>query len=57
MHPMIRNAVYGDLGPAEAAAAHDRAAVLLIEDGADPERVAVHLLRTDDGRIRSSLRS
>ena len=49
MHPMIRNAVYGDLGPAEAAAAHDRAAVLLIEDGADPERVAVHLLRTDDG--------
>jgi DNA-binding CsgD family transcriptional regulator len=47
LHPMIRTAVEADLGPHEAARAHARAAALLACDGADPERIAVHLLRSD----------
>ncbi|MDX6642766.1 MAG: hypothetical protein QOD76_728 [Solirubrobacteraceae bacterium] len=47
VHPLVRNAVYADLPGAEAAAAHERAARLLRDEGAEPERVALHLLVTD----------
>jgi DNA-binding CsgD family transcriptional regulator len=56
LHPMIRNAVYAGLGRREAARSHARAAGLLIADGAEPERVAVHLLRTEDVRDPESAR-
>ena len=47
VHPLVRNAIYADLPRGETAAAHERAAQLLKEGGAQPERVAVHLLATD----------
>ena len=46
MHPLIRAAVYDTLTPLERDGAHARAARLLADAGAEPERVAVHLLRT-----------
>ncbi len=49
VHPLVRNAVYADLGRAEAAAAHEHAARLLERDGGDPERIALHLLEAEPG--------
>jgi DNA-binding CsgD family transcriptional regulator/tetratricopeptide (TPR) repeat protein len=46
VHPLIRAAVYEALTPIERAAGHARAARLLDAAGADPERVAAHLLLT-----------
>jgi DNA-binding CsgD family transcriptional regulator len=45
-HPLLRGAVYRDLGMAERAGAHGRAARLLAEAHASPGRVAEHLLAT-----------
>lgn len=45
-HPLVRNAIHADLPPSERTAAHARAARLLADDGAAPERVALHLLAT-----------
>jgi DNA-binding CsgD family transcriptional regulator len=47
VHPLVRNAVYTDLPGAPKAAAHRKAARLLKAQGAEPERIAVHLLATD----------
>jgi DNA-binding CsgD family transcriptional regulator len=47
IHPLVRNAVYVDLPAAEKAAMHGRAAAMLGDAGAEPERIAVHLLATD----------
>jgi len=44
VHPLIRTAVYEALTPVERATGHGRAARLLREPGAEPERVAAHLL-------------
>jgi DNA-binding CsgD family transcriptional regulator len=49
VHPLVRNAVYANLGRAEAAEAHEHAAALLMRDGEDPERIALHLLETEPG--------
>jgi DNA-binding CsgD family transcriptional regulator len=49
-HPILRAAIYEDLGPTSAAAAHRRAARLLGEQGADADAVAVHLLESDPAR-------
>ena len=46
-HPLVRNAIYGDLPSAERAGAHRAAAMLLEAEGAEAERIAVHLLATD----------
>jgi len=46
-HPIVRTAVYESLPPGERALAHERVALLLEQDGADPERVCLHLLRTE----------
>ncbi len=46
VHPIVRSAVYADLGPGERAAAHARAARLLADGGAAPELVAPHLLHS-----------
>lgn len=47
LHPLVRSAVHTELASAEKAAAHKQAAKLLEEQGAEPERIAIHLLATD----------
>ncbi|HEY1277780.1 MAG TPA: AAA family ATPase [Thermoleophilaceae bacterium] len=51
-HPLIRAAVYAGLGPATRSEEHARAARLLAEEGASPERVAAQLLRCQPGGDR-----
>lgn len=46
-HPLVRHAVYDDLGDAERSAAHRRAAELLAAAAAPDELVAEHLLVTE----------
>jgi DNA-binding CsgD family transcriptional regulator/tetratricopeptide (TPR) repeat protein len=45
VHPVIRTAVYEALTPVERERGHARAAGLLADAGAEPERIAAHLLR------------
>lgn len=44
VHPLVADAVYQDLPPAERRLRHERAAVVLAEAGAPAERIAAHLL-------------
>jgi DNA-binding CsgD family transcriptional regulator len=44
VHPLLRGAVYETLTALERSSVHTRAAHLLLNHGADPERVAAHLL-------------
>jgi DNA-binding CsgD family transcriptional regulator len=44
VHPLLRGAVYETLTALERSTGHTRAAHLLLDSGADPERVAAHLL-------------
>ncbi len=46
VHPLIREAVYGDLPAGERALDHERAAGILHRRGAPVEQVAAHLLRS-----------
>ena len=46
VHPLIAGAVYESIAPAERERAHFRAARLLLDVGAEPERAAGHLLRS-----------
>ncbi len=60
VHPLIRSAVYEALTPLERDSGHARAARLLADAGAEPERVAAHLLRTPaaaDAHVVGVLRS
>ncbi|HET7760812.1 MAG TPA: BTAD domain-containing putative transcriptional regulator, partial [Phycicoccus sp.] len=45
VHPLVRDAVYDDLPVGERALHHDRAAEVLLRQGAPPEQVAAHLVR------------
>jgi DNA-binding CsgD family transcriptional regulator/tetratricopeptide (TPR) repeat protein len=59
VHPLIRAAVYEALTPLERDTGHARAARLLADAGAEPERVAAHLLRTRaaaDAQVVGALR-
>ena len=59
VHPIVRSAVYADLGPGRRAAAHARAARLLLAGGAAPERVASHVIHSvpaGDQRLLAVLR-
>jgi DNA-binding CsgD family transcriptional regulator len=59
-HPIVRTAVYESIPPGERALAHAEAGVLLERDGADAERLALHLLRSEPGgdpRVAGLLRS
>jgi DNA-binding CsgD family transcriptional regulator len=47
VHPMIRSAIYADIGPSERAAAHARAARLIVGEETDPTLVAGHLLLSE----------
>ena len=48
-HPIVRTAVYESIPPGQRALAHAEAARLLERDGADAERIALHLLRSEPG--------
>ena len=48
-HPVVRAAIYAGLRPGERGLSHERAARLLRAEGAEPERVATHLLHTEPG--------
>jgi DNA-binding CsgD family transcriptional regulator len=59
-HPIVRTAVYESIPPGERALAHAEAAALLERDGADAERLALHLLRSEPGgdpRVAGRLRA
>ena len=59
VHPLIRAAVYETLTPLERDRGHARAARLLTNAGAEPERVAAHLLRSSpdaDAQVVATLR-
>jgi DNA-binding CsgD family transcriptional regulator len=48
-HPIVRAAVYESIPAGERALAHARAARVLERDGADAERIALHLLHSEPG--------
>ena len=50
VHPLVRDAVLGELAPAEREARHARAARLLSDRGAPADQVALHLCRAPSGR-------
>ena len=59
VHPLVRDAVYGDLSLAERQLAHERAATALTRAGATSEQVAAHLLLVPsrgDARVVEVLR-
>ncbi len=59
-HPIVRTAVYESIPPGERALAHAEAAALLEHDGADAERLALHLLHSEPGgdpRVAGRLRA
>jgi DNA-binding CsgD family transcriptional regulator len=59
VHPLIRAAVYETLAPGDRDMGHARAARLLGDAGADPERVAAHLLLAPpaaDSQVVATLR-
>jgi DNA-binding CsgD family transcriptional regulator len=59
VHPVVRSAVYAELPAGERVRQHRRAARLLAESAADPERIAAQLLPTaarGDGWAVSALR-
>ena len=45
VHPLVRDAIYDDLPAGERALHHERAAQVLLQQGATPEQVAAHVLR------------
>ena len=53
VHPLVRDAVYLDLAPAERELLHERAAKVLIQLEASPELIATHLLMTPRRADRS----
>ncbi len=46
-HPIVREAVYAEIGPRERTQAHGRAAQILADCGAPDERVAAQVVETD----------
>ena len=46
-HPIVREAVYSEIGPRERAGAHARAALILAEAAAPDERVAAQVVEAD----------
>lgn len=46
-HPIVRHAIYDDIGNHERARAHARAARILAERGADDERIAAQIVKSE----------
>jgi DNA-binding CsgD family transcriptional regulator len=58
VHPLVRTAIHEQVPSGARSRRHQRAAALLADDGAPPERVAIHLLATepaDDPRVVETL--
>jgi DNA-binding NarL/FixJ family response regulator len=55
IHPLARNAIYADMPVGERSRAHARAAALLRERKAGPERIATHLLATEERGERATV--
>ena len=55
IHPLARNAIYADMSVGERSRAHTRAAALLRERNAGPERVATHMLATEERGERATV--
>lgn len=55
IHPLARNAIYTDMPVGERSRAHARAAALLRERNAGPERIATHLLATEERGERATV--
>jgi DNA-binding NarL/FixJ family response regulator len=55
IHPLARNAIYADMPVGDRSRAHARAAALLGERRADPERIATHLLATEERGERATV--
>jgi len=55
IHPLARNAIYADIPADERSQAHARAAALLRERGAGAERIATHLLATEERGERATV--
>jgi len=55
IHPLARNAIYTDMPAGERARAHARAAALLRQREAGPERIATHLLATEERGERETV--
>ena len=57
VHPIVRAALYEDLGPGERQARHAAAAEALAQQGATPERITAHLLLStptgDQARVQT----
>jgi len=49
-HPIVREAVYADIGPRRRAQAHARAAGILTAHGASEERIAAQIAEAEPGR-------
>ncbi len=47
IHPLVRNAIYADMSVGERSRSHARAAALLLERGASPERIGTQFLATE----------
>jgi DNA-binding NarL/FixJ family response regulator len=57
VHPLVRNAVYAEVPAGERARAHARAAELLRESGASPERIAGQLLAGEANGERATVKT
>jgi len=55
IHPLARNAVYADIPAGERAQAHARAAVLLRNLDADPQRISTQLLASEERGDREAV--
>jgi DNA-binding NarL/FixJ family response regulator len=55
IHPLVRNALYADIPAGERGEAHARAAQLLRERGASPERIATQLLASEAREDRTTV--
>lgn len=56
-HPLVAAAIYQELPPSERAQWHGRAAAILSRERADPEAVALHLLRSEPARDAGTVRT
>jgi DNA-binding CsgD family transcriptional regulator len=55
IHPLARNAVYADMPVGDRSRAHARAAALLRERKVSPERIATHLIATEERGERATV--
>jgi len=55
IHPLARNAVYADMPVGDRSRAHARAAMLLREREVGPERIATHLIATEEQGERATV--